>query len=152
MHPPSTGITGVPPHLAFMWVPEIKLGSLCSLSTCLTDWAMPPVCGTEIFTGKFWAVDCTGGKARALLERPSSWRPFPAEVYYATAYWMPELQKVEIKNVLDKNGDAYGFYNVSIDSTGWDILEIRAGYGTQDLSNEITMFLAGYLEGYLTAL
>lgn len=82
-----------------------------------------------------------------LLPLPSS-----AEVYYATAYWVPDLQTVEIKNVLDKNGDAYGFYNVSINTIGWNILEIRSGYGTQELSNEITMFLAGYLEGYLTAL
>lgn len=82
-----------------------------------------------------------------LLPLPSS-----AEVYYATAYWVPDLQTVEIRNVLDKNGDAYGFYNVSINTIGWNILEIRSGYGTQELSNEITMFLAGYLEGYLTAL
>lgn len=54
--------------------------------------------------------------------------------------------------VLDKNGDAYGFYNDSIQTTGWGILEIRAGYGSQTLSNDIIMFLAGYLEGYLTAL
>jgi hypothetical protein len=59
---------------------------------------------------------------------------------------------VEIKTVLDKNGDAYGYYNDSIKTTGWGILEIRAGYGSQVLSNEIIMFLAGYLEGYLTAL
>lgn len=54
--------------------------------------------------------------------------------------------------VLDKKGDAYGFYNDSIQTTGWGILEIKAGYGSQILSNEIIMFLAGYLEGYLTAL
>lgn len=53
--------------------------------------------------------------------------------------------------VLDKNGDAYGYYNDSIKTTGWGILEIRAGYGSKVLSNEIIMFLAGYLEGYLTA-
>ena len=59
---------------------------------------------------------------------------------------------VEIKTVLDKNGDAYGFYNASIQTTGWGILEIRAGYGSRVLSDEVIMFLAGYLEGYLTAL
>ncbi|XP_028636840.1 phospholipase B-like 1 [Grammomys surdaster] len=75
-----------------------------------------------------------------------------AGVYYATAYWFPESKTVEIKTVLDKNGDAYGFYNDSIKTTGWGILEIRAGYGSQTLSNEIIMFMAGYLEGYLTAL
>lgn len=76
---------------------------------------------------------------------------FPAGVHYATAYWFPETKAVEIKMVLDKNGDAYGYYNDSIKTTGWGILEIRAGYGSKVLSNEIIMFLAGYLEGYLTA-
>lgn len=76
----------------------------------------------------------------------------PTGVHCATAYWSPESKKVEIKTVLDKNGDAYGYYNDSIKTTGWGILEIRAGYGSQVLSNEIIMFLAGYLEGYLTAL
>lgn len=75
----------------------------------------------------------------------------PAGVHYATAYWFPESKTVEIKMVLDKNGDAYGYYNDSIKTTGWGILEIRAGYGSKVLSNEIIMFLAGYLEGYLTA-
>lgn len=76
----------------------------------------------------------------------------PAELHYATAYWVPESKKVEIVTVLDKNGDAYGFYNDSMETTGWGVLEIRAGYGPHILSNEVIMFLAGYLEGYLTAL
>ncbi|KAL6082554.1 hypothetical protein STEG23_001585, partial [Scotinomys teguina] len=73
-------------------------------------------------------------------------------VYYATAYWLPDSKSVEVKNVLDKSGDAYGYYNDSMETTGWGILEIKAGYGSQVLSNSIIMFLAGYLEGYLTAL
>lgn len=77
--------------------------------------------------------------------------PNPAGVYYATAYWMPAEMTVEVKNIMDKNGDAYGFYNNSVETTGWGILEIRAGYGSQALSNEIIMFVAGFLEGYLTA-
>lgn len=76
---------------------------------------------------------------------------FLPEVYYATAYWMPAEKTVQVKNVLDRNGDAYGFYNDSMQTTGWGILEIRAGYGSQTLSNDITMFVAGFLEGYLTA-
>ncbi|XP_068416740.1 phospholipase B-like 1 isoform X2 [Eschrichtius robustus] len=72
-------------------------------------------------------------------------------VYYATAYWMPTEKRIQVKNVLDRNGDAYGFYNNSVKTTGWGILEIRAGYGSQSLSNEIVMFAAGFLEGYLTA-
>lgn len=75
----------------------------------------------------------------------------PPGIYYATAYWVPHSKSVEVRNVLDKNGDVYGFYNDSITVTGWGILEIRAGYSSQILPNEIIMFLAGYLEGYLTA-
>nr|XP_012303059.1 phospholipase B-like 1 [Aotus nancymaae] len=77
--------------------------------------------------------------------------PTPAGIYYATAYWMPAEKTIQVKNVMDKNGDAYGFYNNSVKTTGWGILEIRAGYGSQALSNEIIMFVAGFLEGYLTA-
>ncbi|XP_069441760.1 phospholipase B-like 1 isoform X1 [Ovis canadensis] len=74
-----------------------------------------------------------------------------AGVYYATAYWMPTEKRIQVKNVLDRKGDAYGFYNNSVKTTGWGILEIKAGYGSQSLSNEIIMFAAGFLEGYLTA-
>lgn len=74
-----------------------------------------------------------------------------AEVYYATAYWVPTDKTIKVKHEIDKSGDAYGFYNDSMETTGWSILEIRAGYGAQTLSNEIIMFVAGFLEGYLTA-
>ncbi|KAH0616816.1 hypothetical protein JD844_028228 [Phrynosoma platyrhinos] len=57
----------------------------------------------------------------------------------------------QVKDVLDKNGDAYGYYNDTVHSTGWGILEIKAGYGSQALGNENLMYAAGYLEGYLTA-
>ncbi|XP_074213346.1 phospholipase B-like 1 isoform X2 [Camelus bactrianus] len=77
--------------------------------------------------------------------------PSRAEVYYATAYWMPTEKTIQVKNVLDRKGDAYGFYNDSMKTTGWGILEIKAGYGSQSLSNRVIMFAAGYLEGYLTA-
>ncbi|KAM5174694.1 phospholipase B-like 1 [Callospermophilus lateralis] len=73
------------------------------------------------------------------------------EVYYATAYWIPSEKSIKVKHVMDKSGDAYGYYNDSMETTGWSILEIRAGYGSQALSNEIIMFVAGFLEGYLTA-
>ncbi|KAM4815492.1 LOW QUALITY PROTEIN: phospholipase B-like 1 [Thomomys bottae] len=63
---------------------------------------------------------------------------------------MPTERTVVVKNVLDRNGDAYGFYNNSMTSTGWGILEVT-GYGAQTLTNEILMFVAGFLEGYLTA-
>nr|XP_042130131.1 phospholipase B-like 1 isoform X2 [Peromyscus maniculatus bairdii] len=89
-----------------------------------------------------------------LLQLPwaAALEPTSTGVYYVTAYWLPDSKTVEIKNVLDKNGDAYGYYNDSIETTGWGILEIKAGYGSQTLRNSIIMFLAGYLEGYLTAL
>ncbi|XP_004460380.2 phospholipase B-like 1 [Dasypus novemcinctus] len=77
--------------------------------------------------------------------------PSLAEVSYATAYWMSSEKKIQVKNILDKNGDAYGFYNDSMTTTGWGVLEIKAGYGAQALSNELIMFTAGFLEGYLTA-
>ncbi|XP_073932118.1 phospholipase B-like 1 isoform X2 [Castor canadensis] len=38
-----------------------------------------------------------------------------------------------------------------MNTTGWGILEIKAGYGSQSLGNQIVMFVAGFLEGYLTA-
>lgn len=74
-----------------------------------------------------------------------------AEVHYATVYWKPEDNEVLVKDILDKKGDAYGYYNDSVLTTGWGVLEIRAGYSSQNLSNNIIMFLAGFLEGYLTA-
>lgn len=73
-------------------------------------------------------------------------------VRFATVYWMRDTQTVLVKDVLDRNGDAYGFYNDTVQSTGWGVLEIRAGYGSEDRSNEEIMFTAGYLEGYLTSI
>ncbi|KAL7982470.1 hypothetical protein Chor_010068, partial [Crotalus horridus] len=73
------------------------------------------------------------------------------DIHYATVYWLEAEKSFQIKDVLDKNGDAYGYYNDTIQSTGWGILEIKAGYGNQPISNEILMYAAGFLEGYLTA-
>ncbi|XP_034508832.1 phospholipase B-like 1, partial [Ailuropoda melanoleuca] len=74
-----------------------------------------------------------------------------AGIRYATVYWT-DRKTVLVKEVLDKGGDAYGFYNDTIQSTGWGVLEIRAGYAPTSRTNEEIMFAAGYLEGYLTAL
>uniref|UniRef100_A0A6J0TBU9 Phospholipase B-like n=1 Tax=Pogona vitticeps TaxID=103695 RepID=A0A6J0TBU9_9SAUR len=74
-----------------------------------------------------------------------------ADIHYATVYWLTAEKSFQIKDVLDKNGDAYGYYNDTVQSTGWGILEIKAGYGSQTLSNENLMYAAGFLEGYLTA-
>ena len=49
------------------------------------------------------------------------------------------------------DGGAYGFYNDTLLLTGWGLLEVRAGYGGKKQTDETTYFLAGYLEGFLTA-
>lgn len=74
-----------------------------------------------------------------------------AEIRYATVYWVKDQKIFQVKDILDRKGDAYGFYNDTIQSTGWGILEIKAGYGSQSISNENIMYAAGFLEGYLTA-
>ncbi|KAK2864932.1 hypothetical protein Q7C36_004086 [Tachysurus vachellii] len=73
-------------------------------------------------------------------------------VHKATVYWDPDNKTVLLKDgVLDDTGDAYGFYNDSFSETGWGMLEIRAGYGRTPRPDDKTFFLAGYLEGFLTA-
>ncbi|XP_066530460.1 phospholipase B-like 1 [Hoplias malabaricus] len=70
----------------------------------------------------------------------------------ATVYWDATQKTVLLKEgLLDKAGDAYGYFNDSLISTGWGVLEIRAGYGKKPQLDEITYFLAGYLEGFLCA-
>uniref|UniRef100_A0A8C6T0F0 Phospholipase B-like n=1 Tax=Neogobius melanostomus TaxID=47308 RepID=A0A8C6T0F0_9GOBI len=70
----------------------------------------------------------------------------------ATVYWDPTHKMVILKEgVLETEGDAYGFLNNTLNSTGWSVLEIRAGYGKTQETDELTFFLAGYLEGFLTA-
>ncbi|XP_033826730.1 phospholipase B-like 1 [Periophthalmus magnuspinnatus] len=70
----------------------------------------------------------------------------------ATVYWDPTHKTVVLKEgVLETEGDAYGYLNNTLNSTGWSVLEIRAGYGQTKEKDEITFFLAGYLEGFLTA-
>ncbi|XP_053113152.1 phospholipase B-like 1 isoform X2 [Hemicordylus capensis] len=73
------------------------------------------------------------------------------DLHYATLYWVKAEKNFQLKDVLDKNGDIYGYYNDTVQSTGWGILEIKAGYGRQSVSNEVLMYGAGILEGYLTA-
>lgn len=70
----------------------------------------------------------------------------------ATAYWDTTHKTVLLKDgVLEKEGDAYGFFNDSLSNTGWGVLELRAGYGKTQETDDVTYFLAGYLEGFLTA-
>lgn len=75
------------------------------------------------------------------------------EIQEATVYWDAAQKSVILKEgVMEINGGAYGYFNDTLLLSGWGILEICAGYGgitTQE--DETTFFLAGYLEGYLTA-
>ncbi|XP_016345048.1 phospholipase B-like 1 [Sinocyclocheilus anshuiensis] len=75
-----------------------------------------------------------------------------AQLLKATAYWDSTHKAVLLKEgVLDRQGDAYGYYNDTLSSTGWGVLEISAGYGQTAEPDHVTMFTAGYLEGFLTA-
>uniref|UniRef100_UPI0037E95D85 phospholipase B-like 1 isoform X2 n=1 Tax=Semicossyphus pulcher TaxID=241346 RepID=UPI0037E95D85 len=70
----------------------------------------------------------------------------------ATVYWDPEQKTVLLKEgVLETEGDAYGYLNDTLSTTGWSVLEIHAGYGQTPETDEVTFFVAGYLEGFLTA-
>ncbi|KAM9716279.1 phospholipase B-like 1 [Menidia menidia] len=70
----------------------------------------------------------------------------------ATVLWDPAQKRVILKEgVIETEGGAYGYFNDTLFLSGWGILEIRAGYGGVQLEDETTFFLAGYLEGYLTA-
>ncbi|XP_068606358.1 phospholipase B-like 1 [Brachionichthys hirsutus] len=70
----------------------------------------------------------------------------------ATAYWDRRHKAVLLKEgVLEKEGDAFGYLNDTQSRTGWSVLEIRSGYGRSPETDEVTFFLAGYLEGFLTA-
>lgn len=74
------------------------------------------------------------------------------EMTAATVYWDPQQKVVLLKEgVLETEGDAFGYLNNTLSSTGWSVLEIRAGYGQTSETDEVTFFLAGYLEGFLTA-
>ncbi|KAI4796679.1 hypothetical protein KUCAC02_026822 [Chaenocephalus aceratus] len=71
----------------------------------------------------------------------------------ATVYWDAAQKRVLLKEgVMESEGGAYGFFNDTLLLSGWGVLEISAGHGagsTQE--DQTTFFLAGYLEGYLTA-
>lgn len=99
-----------------------------------------------LFARIIYIFDCN-------VDRSTSGHSFDvAGIHYATVYWRSEQETILVKDVLDTSGDAYGFYNDTVQSTGWGVLEMRAGYAAEDRSNDNIMFAAGYLEGYLTAL
>ncbi len=74
------------------------------------------------------------------------------DVQRATVYWDAVQRSVMLKeDVMEEEGDAFGYFNDSLSVSGWGVLEVQAGYGQSQENDEITFFLAGYLEGYLTA-
>jgi len=74
--------------------------------------------------------------------------------YYAngTVYVDAETGEVSYKpGVMDQaHGTAYGYYNNTLNETGWAVLEIQTARGRVAINNQL-MFAAGYLEGVLTA-
>ena len=58
-----------------------------------------------------------------------------------------------LSGVLNKNGAAMGKFRLGLNKTGWDVLDIKAGYatGAASVSDKNLLYASGYLEGYLTA-
>ena len=54
--------------------------------------------------------------------------------------------------VLDKDGaTAYGTFNDTLMVTGWGVLDLVAGRGSNNSTDNDVMFAAGFLEGVFTA-
>ena len=53
---------------------------------------------------------------------------------------------------IDKNGTTYGMYNNTLFTTGWGVLDIKAGFGKMPVKNVHMAFAAGYFEGVVTSL
>ena len=70
----------------------------------------------------------------------------PASVYV-------DGDSMSLKREIDPNADVHGFFNDQLLSTGWGVLEFKAGYGagSQRIHTSKLFKAAGYLEGYLTA-
>ncbi|XP_027897089.1 phospholipase B-like 1 [Xiphophorus couchianus] len=74
------------------------------------------------------------------------------QTYQATVNWDAAQKSVTLQEgVMARDGGACGFFNDSLLLSGWGVLEIQAGFGGAPQDDEITFYLAGYLEGYLTA-
>lgn len=74
------------------------------------------------------------------------------ELREATVHWDAAQKSVILKEgVMETEGGAYGYFNDTLLLSGWGVLEICAGCGGTAQRDETTFFLAGYLEGYLTA-
>lgn len=78
--------------------------------------------------------------------------PTMVDLQEATVYWDAAQKSVILKEgVMEMKGGAYGFFNDTLLLSGWGVLEICAGHGGITQEDETTFYLAGYLEGYLTA-
>ncbi|KAM9425887.1 phospholipase B-like 1 [Pholidichthys leucotaenia] len=89
-------------------------------------------------------------KPTDVLRRTSKVQTY--QLQEATVHWDAAQKSVILKEgVMETAGGAYGYFNDSLLLSGWGILEISAGHGGAQQEDEITFFLAGYLEGYLTA-
>jgi len=73
----------------------------------------------------------------------------------ATVYIDGQTGAVSYKTgIIDAlNGTAYGYYQNSLNETGWSVLEIQTTPHSeyQGNTNTMLMYAAGYLEGRLTA-
>jgi len=69
-----------------------------------------------------------------------------------TVYVDAETGEVSYKpGVIDQaDGTAYGYYNNTLNETGWAVLEIQTRQGSVAVNSQL-MYAAGYLEGRLTA-
>ncbi|XP_070580330.1 phospholipase B-like 1 [Ptychodera flava] len=56
-----------------------------------------------------------------------------------------------LKWKIDTSSSAYGTYNDTLATTGWGVLDIKAGYGEIPADDMKAMYAAGFLEGALTA-
>jgi len=74
------------------------------------------------------------------------------EYMKGTVYIDSETGELSYKpGVIDRlHGTAYGYYNNSLNETGWAVLEIDTRQGSAAINKHI-MYAAGYLEGLLTA-
>lgn len=55
------------------------------------------------------------------------------------------------RNIYANDATAFAMYNNSMLDIGWDIFDVKSGYGKIRPANKDIMFAAGYLEGYLSA-
>ncbi|CAE1176247.1 Phospholipase-B 81,Phospholipase B-like 1,Phospholipase B [Acanthosepion pharaonis] len=75
----------------------------------------------------------------------------PTNGYLSKASAFCKNFQCHVERGINPIATANAVYNNSLFQTGWDILNIKAGYGQHPSSNTDIMFAAGFLEGVLTA-